>query len=96
LQRAALLQRFGSTIAREFEDCSFDVVLKLPVAGRLVVGGRGSCHTWLVCPPLELRRSAWRMLLRRWQVTGVVEFFRLPRTGAIRHAEQVVVKVSRR
>jgi hypothetical protein len=29
-------------------------------------------------------------------MTGVVEFVRLPRAGAIRHTERVVVKVSRR
>jgi hypothetical protein len=89
------LDELPRTVAREFEDCSFDVILRLPVAGRLIVAGRISCRA-IICPGLKVRRSAQRMLLRRRQVTGVVEFVRLPRAGAIRHTERAVVKISRR
>jgi Ca2+-binding RTX toxin-like protein len=84
------LDELPRTVAREFESCSFRVVLKLPVGGRMVVAGQTQCGL-KGCKPLVLRANAWRMLIRKRSVIGRIEFFRQPSRGALPHAERVTV-----
>jgi hypothetical protein len=80
--------------AREFEPCALEVALRFRVAGRLTTVVTGSCNLQ-GCGPLVLRRAAWRTLLARRSVPAWVEFTRTPRATALRHVDQVTLKVHR-
>ena len=80
-------------VAREFEACAFDVILRVRSGGRLVYAGRTICLA-ASCRTLRLTRSARRLLARRRRLNGRVELLRRPHEGALRHAEPVTVKIS--